>query len=163
MSFLSQTGLAEVWSQAILKFSQIGHSHTANDLKVESLSGGTSIPSNANLNTYNTVGNYYCSSNVTAATLSGTPSDLDGKMFLLKVGLSSGTNYNYQELIRYNDGKRWYRYNTSGTTGTTWSSWVAYSPITVDSALSSSSTNPVQNSTIYAAIGDVESILEALL
>lgn len=34
--------------------------------------------------------------------------------------------------------------------------------ITVDSALSSTSTNPVQNSVIYAAIGDVESILQTL-
>ena len=34
--------------------------------------------------------------------------------------------------------------------------------ITVDSALSSTSTNPVQNSVIYAAIGNVESILQTL-
>ena len=34
--------------------------------------------------------------------------------------------------------------------------------ITVDSALSSSSTNPVQNKVIYAAIGDVETVLATL-
>lgn len=34
--------------------------------------------------------------------------------------------------------------------------------ITIDSELSETSTNPVQNSTIYAAIGDVESILNTL-
>lgn len=187
MSFLSETGLSYLWTKMLAKFALLSHSHAgsdinsgtvgtsyggtgsnteggaANNLKVQSLGPGTSIPSSANLNTYNTVGNYYCSANVTAGTLTGVPSDLGGKMFTLKVGLSSGTNYNYQEIIRYDDGKRWYRYNTNGTTGTTWSSWVAYSSITVDSALSSSSTNPVQNSTIYAAIGDVESILEALL
>lgn len=33
------------------------------------------------------------------------------------------------------------------------------SSITVDSQLSSTSTNPVQNSTIYAAIGDIETLL----
>lgn len=36
------------------------------------------------------------------------------------------------------------------------------SSITVDSALSSTSTNPVQNAVIYAAIGDVESVLQTL-
>lgn len=34
--------------------------------------------------------------------------------------------------------------------------------ITVDDSLSSSSTNPVQNKVIYAAIGDIESLLAAL-
>lgn len=33
---------------------------------------------------------------------------------------------------------------------------------TVDTALSSTSTNPVQNKVIYAAIGDVESVLQTL-
>lgn len=151
MSFLTETGLYEVWTKCLAKFALLSHNHAGSDinsgtvaiarggtnastegaaadnLKVVSLGPGTSIPSNANLNTYNTVGNYYCSSNVTAATLTGTPSDLNGKMFLMKVGLSSGTNYNFQEIIRYDDGQRWYRYNTNGTTGTTWSEWVAYS------------------------------------
>lgn len=36
------------------------------------------------------------------------------------------------------------------------------STITVDSALSSSSTNPVQNKVIYTAIGDIETLLAAL-
>lgn len=40
--------------------------------------------------------------------------------------------------------------------------WTDAPTITVDSALSSSSTNPVQNSTIYNAIGNVESILATL-
>lgn len=34
--------------------------------------------------------------------------------------------------------------------------------ITVDSALSSTSENPVQNKVIYAAIGDIETLLAAL-
>lgn len=34
--------------------------------------------------------------------------------------------------------------------------------ITIDSELSETSTNPVQNSTIYAAIGNIESILNTL-
>lgn len=34
--------------------------------------------------------------------------------------------------------------------------------ITVDSSLSSSSTNPVQNKVIYSAIGDVETVLHTL-
>ena len=34
--------------------------------------------------------------------------------------------------------------------------------ITVDSSLSSTSTNPVQNKVIYTAIGDVETILQTL-
>lgn len=36
------------------------------------------------------------------------------------------------------------------------------STITVDSALSSTSENPVQNKIIYAAIGDIETLLSAL-
>lgn len=36
------------------------------------------------------------------------------------------------------------------------------SQITVDSALSSTSTNPVQNAVIYAAIGDIEAALQAI-
>ena len=34
--------------------------------------------------------------------------------------------------------------------------------VTVDSALSSTSTNPVQNKVLYAAIGDVEALLSLL-
>ena len=40
--------------------------------------------------------------------------------------------------------------------------WTNANEITVDSALSSSSTNPVQNKVIYDAIGNVESILQTL-
>lgn len=40
--------------------------------------------------------------------------------------------------------------------------WTDAPTITIDSTLSSTSTNPVQNSTIYNAIGDVESILATL-
>lgn len=36
------------------------------------------------------------------------------------------------------------------------------SPITVDSAMSATSTNPVQNRAIYAAIGDIASVLDAI-
>ena len=35
-------------------------------------------------------------------------------------------------------------------------------PATVDSALSSTSENPVQNKVIYAAIGDIETLINAL-
>lgn len=40
--------------------------------------------------------------------------------------------------------------------------WTDAPTITIDSTLSSTSTNPVQNSTIYNAIGNVESILQTL-
>lgn len=40
--------------------------------------------------------------------------------------------------------------------------WTNANEITVDSALSSSSTNPVQNKVIYDAIGNVESVLQTL-
>ena len=36
------------------------------------------------------------------------------------------------------------------------------SSITVDNALDSTSTNPVENRAIYSVIGDVESLLQAL-
>ena len=53
---------------------------------------------------------------------------------------------------------------------TTLDCWVMYSPRPIDSALSTSSTNPVQNkiiateiNTINATIGDINTILEAVL
>ena len=44
-----------------------------NNIYVKSLAGGTVIPANSDLNTYVTIGNYYCSSNANAATIANSP------------------------------------------------------------------------------------------
>ena len=53
------------------------------------LTSGTAIPSNADLNSYTTVGNYFCSNSDTAATLINAPTVK--VTFTLKVYSSNGT------------------------------------------------------------------------
>lgn len=60
------------------------------------LRGGTSIPANADLNDYNTPGNYYCNLNADAVTIKNNPSD---QAFTLKVFYDTGTGYPAQLLI----------------------------------------------------------------
>ena len=55
----------------------------------------TAIPANANLNTYTTVGYYYCAANATVATLVNSPTS---NAFFLQVGKHAGT---YQRVVEY--------------------------------------------------------------
>ena len=71
------------------------------------LRGGTSIPANADLNDYNTPGNYYCETNATAATIKNNPSD---QAFTLKVFYDTGTGYPSQLLITHYDLNVYMRY-----------------------------------------------------
>lgn len=66
------------------------------------LSGGTKIPSGADLNTYRTLGNYYCISNADANTLLNCPTN---KAFKMIVDYATGTGYTRQIVIPHlNDG-----------------------------------------------------------
>lgn len=82
---------------------------------------GTAIPQNADLNDYQSVGNYYCAEAVTAQSLQNMPSTIGfNTAFTLKVELSSGTGYPSQTLRSYNTGNLAYRvYYSSGG----WSVW----------------------------------------
>lgn len=102
---------------------------TANNLQAVSLGYGTAIATNANLNTIMTLGNYHCAADATCQTLTNKPEGLINA-FTMKVGYSTGTGYTYQEIVRYTDGRRWYRMNTSTTNTSTWNTWIEYAPST---------------------------------
>ena len=93
---------------------------TPNELGVESLSGGTEIPANANLNTYKTVGNYHCTGDTTAQTLSNCPVT---NAFRMKVGHpTGGSSYVYQEIFNWNKGTRFYRQCLASSDS--WTEWI---------------------------------------
>lgn len=81
------------------------------------LTGGTAIPYSADLNDYRTIGNYYCASSTTAATVAHSPTP---NAFILKVEHSTGTGYPCQVLREYSTGAMYYRYYTSSNTWTAW-------------------------------------------
>ena len=80
------------------------------------LTGGTAIPSNADLNDYNQIGNYYCALNATAETLTNCPTT---HAFTLKVSHGTGEGYSQQELVIYDTGKRYTRTFSEGS----WHQW----------------------------------------
>lgn len=80
------------------------------------LQGGTAIPENADMDNYNTPGNYYCIDNTTAATLQNVPFELG---FVLKVDYALGAHrqrqtfinyYTQQKAVRAYDGSKWTDY-----------------------------------------------------
>lgn len=103
----------------------------ANSLEVMSLSQGTEIPVNTDLNTISTVGNYYCSTTVNTETLTNCPS---ARAFKMEVGRSVNTGYLYQKITRFDTGVIYYRYNDSVSFNVSkWSTWKdfgAFLPIT---------------------------------
>ena len=93
---------------------------TSNDTNSLSIGGGTPIPSNADLNSYTTIGNYTCVLTDTALTLSNCPAQL---AFVMAVGYATGAStYVYQEIRQFNTGTRYYRTKPSGGA---WSDWIA--------------------------------------
>lgn len=85
--------------------------------------GGTEIPSNSNLNTYLTPGNYFCSSNNVANTINGSPFT---HAFTMKVEFSQGTGYPRQTVRDFYNGQTATRvYNINGNY--TWTDWVYFS------------------------------------
>ena len=166
----------------------------------------TSIPENADLNDYTTQGSFKCGMNVTAATLTNSPTN---KAFHLEVYAHAGVR---QVLYTYMDKDNWAyerNWSGSGSNGNRWDEWrriptdldiaslnsakadtnhthsvvtnsangfmaashkvkldgiaTGANKTTVDTALSSTSTNPVQNKVIYSAIGDIKTALNNIL
>ena len=88
--------------------------------------GITSIPANANLNTYTTPGEYYIASNSTAASLSNSPSQKAGRLTVEFGGqYKADAGWIRQTYIEY-DGGIFTR--TSINTGSTWTDWKQYIP-----------------------------------
>ena len=85
-----------------------------NNLGAWSLSVGTAIPTNADLNNYSTEGNYTCTAISTAKTLSNTPygnASPNMPAFIMKVIYTSGTNIGYirQEIFEFLSFNHWVR------------------------------------------------------
>ena len=100
---------------------------------VWTLSGGTEIPSNADLNDYTTQGNYYSNLNTTARTVLNTPwgtaASNSAMAFILKVvkpTTGEGTNmYVRQELYPYKSTAKYVRYTAvDSPTTVSWQPWV---------------------------------------
>lgn len=85
-----------------------------NNLGAWSLSVGTAIPANADLNNYSTEGNYTCTAISTAKTLLNTPygnASPNTPAFIMKVIYTSGTNIGYirQEIFEFLSFNHWVR------------------------------------------------------
>lgn len=91
------------------------------------LKGGTAIPENADLNTYNTPGNYYCATDSTAQTLSNCPFM---HAFTLKVSYGTGTGYPMQTFTEYNTDNIAIRFYNQEPTANTWSEYKYLTPKT---------------------------------
>lgn len=85
------------------------------------LQGGTSIPSDADMDTYTKIGNYYCQSNTTAASLSNAPFT---KAFALKVIYANGVQFPCQIYREYDTGRIAVRTSTNPTGAN--NSWNGY-------------------------------------
>lgn len=90
-----------------------------NNLGVYSIKSGTAITAGADLNTYKTVGNYYCSSDSTASGLSNCP--IKGS-FTMRVIYAWGTSgFIGQEVTNGANGVRFYRWCNVNIGA--WSNW----------------------------------------
>lgn len=115
----SRSGNASGWYKSWTKIYDELNPPTPNELGVASLSGGTYISDSSDLNDYKTVGNYHCSGDANAATLSNCPTTHAFRMY---VGYATGnTSYVYQELIDWVTGTRYYRQALAS--GNRWSNW----------------------------------------
>lgn len=112
-----------------------------NSLQTWSLGAGTALSDNDDLDTFTEVGNYFCSTNARAATLSNCPITT---AFTMKVGYATGAAYLAQTIIENQNGRIWYRRNSAASTPSTWGAWVKYpiegtaasfSSMTLDNAL----------------------------
>jgi len=113
-------------------FSDVGMENVDN-LHQKALHGGTALARGANLDGITTVGNYYASTNAIAASLYNCPIKV---MFHMYVGLSNGTStgYEYQEIISYETGYRYYRARL-GSEEAGWSDWVETAPYAAGTGL----------------------------
>lgn len=148
-----RSGNTTGWGQTWTKIYDTANKPTANELGVESLSGGTEIPNNADLNTYKTQGNYHCLGDATAQTLSNCPVT---NAFRMKVGHpTGGGSYTYQEIVNWNTGTRYYRQCL--TSSNSWTEWI----VTYDSRKkpTPSEIGAVATENILAASTDLNNII----
>ena len=84
------------------------------------LEGGTPVPTNADLNSYNKPGVYYCINSNVAKTISNTPLAIEFK-FLVEYQFGNNSNYIMQTFINYITMSRYCR--RSEDAGKTWKTW----------------------------------------
>lgn len=91
------------------------------------LGSDTGIPANADLNSYNTIGNYYCNSNTIASTLVNCPTS---KAFKMIVDYATGYGYPRQIIIPYqNNGIYLRTLQDSGNVFGSWEKLATYSDV----------------------------------
>lgn len=110
------------------------------------LKGGIEIPANADLNNCAKIGNYYCSSNTNAATLSNCPIT---NAFIMKVFYSNGGGTHItQQLHQYSTGTIYLRIKT--VSFGTWTAWRLLTP-----TLANNLTTTTEGSALDARQGKV--------
>lgn len=115
-----RSGSTAGWNDTWFKSYDEKNKPTPNELGVESLSGGTAIQANTDLNTLKTMGNYHCDNDTRVGTLTNCPVK---NAFRMKVGNPTGsTAYVYQEIYHYMSGARYYRQCLAS--GGKWTEWV---------------------------------------
>lgn len=115
----TNVGGTGAWGDWVLMYSA-KHKPTPDDVSAVSLNGGTNIPKNSDLNTYRTAGNYHCSGDADAQSLSNCPAT---NAFRMRVGYpTGGPSYLYQEIINWTNGTRYYRQCLASSN--TWTNWV---------------------------------------
>lgn len=115
-----RSGSTAGWNGTWFKSYDEKNKPTPNELGVESLSGGTAIQANTDLNTLKTMGNYHCDNDTRVGTLTNCPVK---NAFRMKVGNPTGsTSYVYQEIYHYMSGARYYRQCLAS--GNNWTEWV---------------------------------------
>lgn len=107
----------------------------------------TAIPANSDLNDYTTQGSFYCSPNTVSTTVTNTPYEQSFHLEVYKTvdgGVCQVVYSFHQDNVH-----TWKRNGYNGT----WSQWYEIIDTSkVDSSLSTSSTNPVQNKAINTAL-----------
>ena len=113
--------------------------------------GCTAIPANADLNDYQTPGNYYCAANATVATMSNTPS---GYAFNLEVRTAAGVIQIFREYGYSSNRKDFIRGYYQGT----WTAWKELAVTSDIPSLSGYATQSWVNSQSFAKTSDIPSL-----
>lgn len=147
--------------------SDVGHTHIIDDVSnlqstldnkapsshMHSRLVPTAIPANADLNDYTTQGSFYCSPNTVSQTVTNTPYEQSFHLEVYKTvdGGVCQVAYSFHQ----DNVHTWKRNGYNGN----WSQWYEIIDTSkVDSSLSASSTNPVQNKIINTALSNKSDI-----
>ena len=113
--------------------------------------GCTAVPANADLNDYQTPGNYYCMTNTTVETMSNTPSDY---AFNLEVRAAAGVIQIFRE-YGYSSNRRDF---VRGYYNGTWTAWKELAVTSDIPSLSGYATQSWVNSQSFAKTSDIPSL-----